>query len=155
MRAGLYTAQAGAPSVHAEPYICGGNRCSVAGRPGRFAVYLQAKRWNKVPFHRNWCIFKVCLIGAGSLQNAKAITAAFTQVLTTANPLHPKCLQTDKGKEFFNSNFRALMKRHGIQHFASKSEQKAAVVERFNKTIKTRIWTYLSDRNNVSLVDII
>ena len=47
------------------------------------------------------------------------------------------------------------MKRHGIQHFASESEQKAAVVERFNRTIKTRIWTYLSDRGTVRWVDVI
>ena len=47
------------------------------------------------------------------------------------------------------------MKRHGIQHFASESEQKAAVVERFNRTIKTRIWTYLSDRGPVRWVDVI
>ena len=56
-------------------------------------------------------------------KDAKAITAAFCQVLTTANPRHPRRLQTDNGKEFFNSNFQALMKRHGIQHIASESEQ--------------------------------
>ena len=47
------------------------------------------------------------------------------------------------------------MKRHNIQHFASESEQNATVVERFNRTIKTRIWTYLSDRRTVRLVDVI
>ena len=31
------------------------------------------------------------------------------------------------------------MKRHNIQHFASESDQKTAVNERFNRTIKTRI----------------
>ena len=88
-------------------------------------------------------------------KDANTITAAFGQVLTTANPRHPKRLQTDKGKEFFNSNFQSLMKRHCIQHFASKSEQKAAVAERFNRTIKIRIWTYFSDRGTVRWVDII
>ena len=82
-------------------------------------------------------------------KDASAITAVFEQMLTTANPRHPQRLQTDKGKEFFNSNFQFLMKRFGIQHFASESEQKAAVVKRFNRTIKTRIWTYLSDRGTV------
>ena len=38
-------------------------------------------------------------------KDAKAITAAFVQVLTSANPRHPRRLQTDKGKEFFNSDF--------------------------------------------------
>ena len=31
----------------------------------------------------------------------------------------------------------------------------AAVVQRFNRTIKTRIWTYLSDRGTVRWVDVI
>ena len=47
------------------------------------------------------------------------------------------------------------MKRHGIQHFASDNEQKAAVVGRFNSTNKTRIWTYLSDRGTVRCVKVI
>ena len=47
-------------------------------------------------------------------KDAKAITSAFGQVLKTANPRHPKRLQTDKNKEFVNSNFQTLMKRHGI-----------------------------------------
>ena len=95
-----------------------------------------------------------CIIPVHS-KDAKAITTAFWQVLTTANPRHPQRLQTDKGKEFFNSDFQALMKRHGIQHFATESEQKAAVVEQFNRTIKTRIWTYLSNRGTVRWVDVI
>ena len=88
-------------------------------------------------------------------KDAKAITEAFRHVLETANPRRPNRLQTDKGKEFFNSNFVGLMKRHNIQHFASESDQKAAVVERFNRTIKTRIWTYLSDRGTVRWVNVI
>ena len=35
-------------------------------------------------------------------KDATPITAAFGQVLTTANPRHLKRLQTDKGKEFLN-----------------------------------------------------
>ena len=88
-------------------------------------------------------------------KNAKAITVAFGQMLTIANPCHPKRLQTNKGKEFVNSNFQTLIKRHGIQHFASESEQKVAVVARFNRTFKTKIWTYLSDHGTVRWVDII
>ena len=46
--------------------------------------------------------------------NAQAITAAFDQVLTAAQPRHPLRLQTDNGKEFFNLNFAGLMKRYCI-----------------------------------------
>ena len=88
-------------------------------------------------------------------KDAKAITVAFWQVLTAAKPRHTGRQSTDKGKEFFNSKFQAVMKRHGIQHFAADRELKAAVVERFNRTIKTRILTYLSDRGTVRWVDVI
>ena len=76
-------------------------------------------------------------------------------MLTAANPRRPRRLQTDMGWKFSNFEFQALMKRHDIQHFASESEQKAAVVERFNRTIKIRICTYLSDRSTVCWVDVI
>ena len=87
--------------------------------------------------------------------DAKAITAAFGQILKTVNQRLPPRLQTDKGKEFINSDFKAMKKRNGIQHLSSESEQNAAVVERFNRTIKTRWWTYLSDHGTVRWVYII
>ena len=86
-------------------------------------------------------------------KDATTITSAFKDVLNQAAPRKPKRLQTDKGKEFFNSSFAQLMKHYGIEHFASNSDQKAAVVERFNRTIKTRIWTMLSDRGTVRWID--
>ena len=46
--------------------------------------------------------FKFAWAGPVHSKDAKAITAAFGQVQTTANSRHPKRLQTDKGKEFFN-----------------------------------------------------
>ena len=88
-------------------------------------------------------------------KDANEITAAFKQVLTAANLRYPRRLQADKGKEFVNSDFQTLMKRHGIQHFASESEQKASDMERFYRTIKSRILTYLSDRITVRWVDVI
>jgi len=88
-------------------------------------------------------------------KDATAITAAFDEVLQQAHPRKPRRLQTDKRKEFFNSNFSGLMKRKNIQHFASESDMKAAVAERFNRTIKTRIWTYLSDQGTVRWIDVI
>ena len=45
------------------------------------------------------------------------------------------------------------MTKNGIHHFASESDQKAAVVERFNRTLKKRIWTYLSAKRTKKWVD--
>ena len=89
------------------------------------------------------------------LKCASAVANLLKQVLHQAKLRKPKRLQTDKGKEFLNNTFTALIRRHGISHFASKSDQKAAVVERFNWTIKTRLYTFLSDRGNAFWVDVI
>jgi hypothetical protein len=47
------------------------------------------------------------------------------------------------------------MASKNIQHFASESDQKAAVVERFNRTLKTRIWTYLSAKRTNRWYDVL
>ena len=75
-------------------------------------------------------------------KDAATTTAGYAEVLRQAAPRYPARLQTDKGLEFFNSQFAALMKRHKIEHFASNSDLKAACVKRFNRTIKTRLYTY-------------
>ena len=52
----------------------------------------------------------------------------------------PEKLQTDKGTEFLNRNFQSLLKENSIHFFTTNSELKASVVERFNRTLKTRTW---------------
>ena len=78
---------------------------------------------------------------------AATATEGFAEVLRQSAPRCPARLQTDKGLEFFNSQFAALMKRHKIEHFASNSDQKKACVERFNRTIKTRLFTYMTAKS--------
>ena len=46
------------------------------------------------------------------------------------------------------------MKRNGFQQFASERSNRRPL-ERFNRTIKTRIWTYISDGGTVRWVDVI
>ena len=76
--------------------------------------------------------------------SASEITEAFRNLLENlAYPRVPKRLQSDKGKEFLNKNVREYLQQNGIEHFTTWSDQKAAVVERFNRTLKTRIWQYL------------
>ena len=47
-------------------------------------------------------------------------------------------VQSDKGTEFLNSTFQSMLRRHGVRFYTSENEDlKAAVVERFNRTLKT------------------
>jgi hypothetical protein len=64
-----------------------------------------------------------------------------------AHPRVPQRLQTDKGKEFFNSTVSVLLKEKQVHHFASNSDLKAAIAERFNRTLKNRIWVHFTAEN--------
>ena len=59
----------------------------------------------------------------------------------------PENLQIDKGTEFPNRNFQSLLKENSIHFFTTNSELKASVVERFNRTLKTRMWKYFTAKN--------
>ena len=59
----------------------------------------------------------------------------------------PKRIQTDQGKEFENRHVRALFAKHNITLFSVKSAYKAALVERFNRTLKHKLWRYLTSSN--------
>ncbi|RWS18284.1 hypothetical protein B4U80_06165 [Leptotrombidium deliense] len=67
----------------------------------------------------------------------------------------PNKLQTDLGKEFYNSKFAKLMKENNINHFSTNSPLKASVVERFNRTLKEKMWKVFSQNNNHEWISII
>ena len=56
----------------------------------------------------------------------------------------PKRIQTDEGKEFENRKVKSLFAEHNIELFSVKSAYKAAIVERFNRTMKTKMWKYFT-----------
>ena len=67
----------------------------------------------------------------------------------------PEKLQPDKGTEFLNRNFQSLLKENSIHFFSTNSELKASTVERFNRTLKTRMWKYFTVKNNRVYIDIL
>ena len=62
----------------------------------------------------------------------------------------PLRLQTDDGKEFYNKTMTAFLKRHNIVHFSTKGDTKASVVERFNRTLKERLYRYFTAKNTLN-----
>ena len=56
----------------------------------------------------------------------------------------PKRIQTDQGKEFENREVAKLFREHDIELFSVKSAYKAAIVERFNRTLKSKLWRYFT-----------
>jgi len=62
---------------------------------------------------------------------------AFEQIFNkgrTSNKLH-----FDMGKEFYNEKVKSLLKERDIEYFSTDLDKKASIVERFNRTLKTRV----------------
>ena len=59
-----------------------------------------------------------------------------------------------KGTEFLNRPFQKLLETHGIHHFVTHNEEtKASIVERFNRTLKTRMWRYFTKHQTLRYVE--
>lgn len=66
----------------------------------------------------------------------------------------PVNLQTDKGSEFIAQEVQKFFKNKDIHHFTTQNpDVKAAVVERFNRTLKTKMWRYLHYVNTERYID--
>ena len=88
-------------------------------------------------------------------KTGKDVTEAFRHVLTQAEGRKPLKLQTDAGKEFYNGTFQELMKREKIHHFSTHGDAKASVVERFNRTLKSKLYRYFTATNTLRFVDVL
>ena len=67
----------------------------------------------------------------------------------------PKFLCTDKGKEFYNKSLKEVLEHHNIKLYSTENEEKSSVVERWNRTIKSRMWKQFTEQNSTKYVDIL
>ena len=88
-------------------------------------------------------------------KSGKEMLTAFPQLFKDAQPSKPERLETDAGKEFLNNDVKGFPKREGVHHFVSISDQKAALVESFNRTHNSRIWTYFNAHQTRHYLDIL
>ena len=85
-------------------------------------------------------------------KTAQAVSQAFEGILKHRKQNN---LQTDQGKEFFNKTFQDLMKQHKINHYHTFSNKKAAIVQRFNRTLKGLMWKKFTELNSHNWLDIL
>lgn len=84
-----------------------------------------------------------------------SVKAAFTKIFTK-NKIIPQCICTDLGREFYNKNVQALFKQKNIRHFSThSSEIKAALCERFIRTLRSRLYKYLTANVTHRYVDVL
>lgn len=68
----------------------------------------------------------------------------------------PRLLQTDRGKEFVADTVQNLLKEKDISYRAVRNPDiKAAIVERFNRTLKERMWRFFTYAKNRRYIDVL
>lgn len=82
------------------------------------------------------------------------VTKAMKSILDSMK--HPiKNLHVDMGKEFYNKSMDSLIRQAKINRYSTYTTKKAAIVERFNRTLKGRMWKSFSFRGKYKWVDIL
>ena len=67
----------------------------------------------------------------------------------------PKKLWTDAGWEFYNTEVKTLLKKHDITLYSTENEEKCSVIERWNRTIKTKLWKYFTANHTHKYIDVL
>ena len=68
---------------------------------------------------------------------------------------YPNFVQFNEGKEFYNVSVRNLLKSHDVSYFSAQSNKKAAVMERFNRTLKGMMWKYFYSKGTYAWIDVL
>ena len=86
-------------------------------------------------------------------KTGRSVRRAFEKIFAERTP---EKLQTDQGKEFENAWCKQLYNKLGINHFnALSSDAKCAVVERFNRTFKDKMWKYFDHVGKRRYIDVL
>ena len=70
-------------------------------------------------------------------KKGETVTKAFQQIFKEGDK--PEYLWTDKGSEFHNKHMKDLLDKHNIKLYSTENEEKSSVVERWSRTIKTKM----------------
>src|SRR3981189_799605 len=77
-------------------------------------------------------------------KTTRDMVGAFTTIFDSEKPIK---LQTDQGLEFESREMQRFFHDNDVEQFSVKSQFKAAMVERFNRTLKTKMWRFFTHNN--------
>lgn len=86
-------------------------------------------------------------------KSGEDVAAAMKSILVQGRK--PTNLHTDQGKEFYNKTFQNLMQKYNIHHYSTYSNLKASICERFNRTLKSKMWKAFSLQGNYKWLNIL
>ena len=80
-------------------------------------------------------------------KKTESVSLAFDHIFEKSKRKSEK-LWTDKGSEFISKHFKDFLKKNNITLYHTENEEKSSVVERWNKTMKNKMWKMFSANNN-------
>src|SRR5215469_6570737 len=86
-------------------------------------------------------------------KTANSITTALKSLFQKRKPIS---IQSDKGTEFVNSTVQRYLKNQGVNfHTTHNPDIKGAIIERFNRTLKSKMYRYFTGNNTYRYLDVI
>lgn len=86
-------------------------------------------------------------------KSARDVSAALEKLFSVNRPMY---LVTDRGREYFNREVKALTDKLHITHFSNQNQEiKACVAERVNRTLKSKLFKYLTAHGTRRWVDVL
>ena len=83
------------------------------------------------------------------------VSKAFESIFKKVKGSKPKKLWVDKGKEYYNKNVLDLLVKNNIEIYSTENEEKSSVCERWNRTIKGKMYKRFTIQNNTVYIDIL
>ena len=80
-------------------------------------------------------------------KTGQELASAFLRILKERRP---RKMCVDKGREFYNKDVQKL-----VVLYSTENEEKSCVIERFNRTIKDKMFMYFSANNTRKCVDVL
>lgn len=81
------------------------------------------------------------------IEVARALKSIFDSMQYRIKNLH-----VDLGKEFYNEPVSKLLREYGVNRYSTYTTKKAAICERFNRTLKNHMWKQFSLNGNYKWV---
>ena len=86
-------------------------------------------------------------------KTGKSLVEAVRKIFAKRKPIN---FQTDKGSEFVNKTFLNFLKEEFVHFFTTENEDiKASIVERFNRTLKEKMWRYFTKTNKFRYIHVL
>lgn len=88
-------------------------------------------------------------------KNSETTKECFESIFTESNST-PTHIQSDKGTEFISKDVQKYFKSKKINYYTTNNPDiKASIVERFQRTLKMKMWRYFTHNNTYRYVDVL